>query len=330
MDVITAHQHGFNNVVASMGTAITEKQINALKRLTKNMVLALDADAAGEEAMLRCVDYENGIDAEVKVIVLPGGKDPDDVIKEDATMWQYFVEEALPVVDYTFDMVTSKLDLTTARDKSLAVDRLLPIIAEIKDDIRRDHYLTKLSKSTGTTYNRLEAALKVHMVKQKAKKPTKESITRPLQSVFSSPLEEYCLVLLLQHPELKNRDGSPLPEYFGNSENREIFIAWQQADDLSSLKDKLDTAIWEHLDTLIAKSIPANQIEPRYTDCVLNLRKKFLQNLEAKKAEVLALEAEVGGTVAELAKLKEQGIETSTRLREIFAQKARRGQEQRR
>ena len=58
MDVIMAHQYGFNNVVASMGTAITEKHITILKKLTKNIALALDPDAAGEEAMLRCVEYE--------------------------------------------------------------------------------------------------------------------------------------------------------------------------------------------------------------------------------------------------------------------------------
>ncbi|MFC1988189.1 hypothetical protein ACFLVH_06630, partial [Chloroflexota bacterium] len=69
------------------------------------------------------------------------------------------------------------------------------------------------------------------------------------------------------------------------------------------------------------------QTEQKYTDCVLNLRKKHLQTLEAKKAEVLALEAEAGGTGADLAKLEEEGMEPSIQLREIFTQKARRGQE---
>ena len=97
IDVITAHQNGIANVVASMGTAVTEKQVSILKRLTKNLVLALDADAAGEEAMLRGVSYENILGAEVRVIILPEGKDPDDVIKEDAEIWQHLIAEALPV-----------------------------------------------------------------------------------------------------------------------------------------------------------------------------------------------------------------------------------------
>ncbi|MBI2288688.1 MAG: DNA primase, partial [Chloroflexi bacterium] len=327
MDVIIPHQYGFNNVVAAMGTSITEKQMSALKRLTRNMVLALDADNAGEEAMLRCVDYENSLDAEVKVVILPGGKDPDEVIKEDARSWQRLLDEALPVIDYTFNMVASKLDLTTARDKSLAREQLLPIIARIKDSTRQDHYLTKLARLTGTSYRNLETTLSQIKTKPGAPKPRAEAMKRALLPLRSNPLEEYCLALLLQHPELKDRKDI-LPEYFENSENREIFVAWQQTDNpdtIGALKDKLDTAIREHLESLINKNMPVNQTELRYADCVLNLRKKFFQNLEAKKAEVLALEAEVGGSGADLDRLKEQGIEPSIQLREVFAQKARRG-----
>ena len=326
MDVITAHQNGFNNVIASMGTSVTEKQVSAVKRLTKNVALALDADAAGEEAMLRAVGYENTLDAEVKVIILPRGKDPDDVIKEDAKIWQNLLEEALPIVDYTFNMVTSKLDLTTAKDKSLAVDKLLPIIAEIKDPVRQAHYLQKLARLVNVTERKLEAALKGKRPgpsRRRGEEPKREAITQALRPVFSSPIEEYCLALLLQHPELKGCCQHPSPEYFQNSENREIFVAWQQASDLSSLKDELDTAIWEHLDDLITRSLPPNQIEQKYANCVLRLREGFLRSLETKREAALALEAELGGTAAELAKLEEQGIEVSLQLGEVFTQKSR-------
>ncbi len=324
IDVITAHQNGFVNVVASMGTSVTEKQVTTLKRLrTNNITLALDADAAGKEAMLRCVDYENSLDAEVKVIIMPSGKDPDDVIREDAQAWQILMENALPVIDYTFNMTTAKLDLNTAKDKSQAVNGLLPIIAKIKDEIRRDHYLTKLSKLAGISYNKLEAVLKGQLVRRKTKKPTRESTADTLKKVLSSPVEEYCLVLLLHHPELKDRSETLLADYFQNSENREIFATWQQTADLLSLKERLAQAIWDKFDSLVARELPANQIEERFFDCVLRLREDFLRGLEIKREAIFALEAEAGGTAAELAKLKEQGIEVSTRLGEVFTQKAR-------
>jgi len=333
MDVITAHQNGFNNVVASMGTSVTEKQVGTLKRLTRNIALALDADAAGEEAMLRAVGYENTLEAEVKVIILPKGKDPDNVIREDAKMWQNFLEEALPIVDYTFNMVTAELDLNTAKGKSLAADKLLPIVAEMKDTVRQAHYLQKLARLVKVSQHSLEATLgriKPSRGKRQAKEPGQERITQARRPLLSSPVEEYCLALLLQHPELKGRNEGLSPEYFENSENREIFTAWQQANAPSSLKDGLDSAIWEHLDSLITRSLPANQIEQKYANCVLRLREKFLRALEVKRAEVFALEAESGGTAAELAKLEEQGIEVSVQLGEVFTQRSRGSQEQRR
>ncbi|MFC1995491.1 DNA primase [Chloroflexota bacterium] len=327
MDVITAHQNGFNNAVASMGTSITEKQVSIIKRLTKNMILALDADTAGDEASLRGVGYENTLSAEVRVIVMPRGKDPDDVIREDAKNWRGLLKEALPITDYVFNMVTSKLDLTTARDKSLAVGKLLPIIAEIREMIRQVHYLQKLARLVKVSERSLETELRRIKSTLKTKELKPKAIAQPSQSLLSSSREEYCLALLLQYPELKPRCQGLVPEYFGNSENHEIFIAWQQANDILSLKARLDTAIHEHLDYLITKSLPPiKETEQEYAldDCILGLREKFLRGLEEKKAALLASEAEAGGTVAELAKLQEQGIEVPVQLGEVFIQRNQR------
>jgi len=339
MDVITAHQYGLKNVVASMGTSVTEKQVNIIKRLTRNTVFALDSDAAGEEAMARSVSYENILDAEVKVVILPTGKDPDDVIKEDVKVWQKLVAEALPVVDFTFNMITSKLDLTTARDKSSAVDKLLPIIAGIKDIVRQAHYLQKLARLVKVDERSLEVALRRIGGSQERHQTVERkqgAITDALHPFLSSPLEEYCLTLLLQHPELKGRDEGLLSEYFENTENREIFIACQQATDLSSLKDRLDTAIHEHLDQLtkmpliksavdqkfhdfIDKVLPPAQIGRKFSNSVTRLREKYLKSLETKREAMLTLEKESGGTTAELAKLEEQGIEVSTARRGLYS-----------
>jgi DNA primase len=330
MDVITAHQNGFNNVVASMGTSVTEKQVNILKKLTKNIVLALDADAAGEEAMLRCVGYENGLNAEIKVVILPSGRDPDDVIRKEATVWQNLLEEALPVVDYTFNMVTAELDLTTAKDKTLAVGKLLPIIAEIEDPVRQAHYLQKLAGLVKVNERTLEAALskvRPKQVRSKIEKPKQEPTTHPL---ISSPLEEYCLALLIQHPELKSHQGELLPEYFENSENREAFIAIKQAEDIDAVKEKLDSTIWEHLDYLMKKSLPSDKLEQKLANCILRLKERFLRGLEMKREAIFASEAAAKGSNAELIKLEEQGIEVSSQLREVFIRRAGRGQKQRR
>ena len=325
MDAITAHQSGFTNVVASMGTSITEKQVGILKNLSKNITLALDADAAGEEAMLRCVTYENSLDTEIKVIILPSGKDPDDVIKQDAKTWQHMLDEALPIVDYTFNKVASEFDLTTAKGKAAAVDKLLPTISEIKNAVRRAHYLQKLAQLVKVSEQSLEATLSRMKRAQPRRQPQQfekpATAGQALRPLLSSPIEEYCLALLLQHPELKARSQELPPEYFESSENREVFLACQQTEDIKLIRERLDSALHEHFDSLIVKSLPATQIEQKYNDCVLRLREKYLRSLEAKKEAVLAMEAATGGTTAELAKLQEQGIEASSKLREVFAQR---------
>ncbi|MCX6011328.1 MAG: DNA primase [Chloroflexi bacterium] len=328
MDVITAHQNGFNNVVASMGTSVTEKQVNTLKRLTKNITLALDADAAGEEAMLRGVEFENALGAEVKVAVLPSGKDPDDVIKEDAAAWPQLLAQALPVVDFTFNMVASGLDLATAKDKSLAVEKLLPIIAEIKDPIRQAHYLQKLSRLVQVSERYMEAALSRLKIRPK-RAPAPKPETAYLQPLLSNPIEDYCLALLLQHPELNVKDEELLPEYFESSQNREIFIARRQSAKIEELRERLDPATHENLDALLGKSLSPNKIAQKYVEYTLRLRERYLRGLAAKIEVVLAQEAESGGKDAELAKLKELGIEVGIKLHEVFTQKRQRQLEQR-
>ena len=120
-----------------------------------------------------------------------------------------------------------------------------------------------------------------------------------------------------------------MPEYFENSENREIFLAWQEADDPSTIEEKIDPSIQEHLDSLRNKSLPPNMVELRYADYTRRLKEKHFKSVEAKRAEVFAYVAESEGTGADLAKLEEEGIEPSLQLRETFIQ-ARRGREQRR
>ena len=322
MDTITAHQNGFQNVVASMGTSVTEKQINVIKKLTKNATLALDADAAGEEAMLRGVSHENALGAEVRIILLPAGKDPDEVIKENPELWQQLVNEALPVIDYTFNTVTAKLDLTKAKDKSLAEGKLLPIINEIKDPLRKAHYRLKFARQFNVSEQDVEAALSRIKPDRRVKETRQQAMERALQPVLSNPVEEYCLALLLQHPELKADCQNLYPEYFESSLNREIFTACQQADDWSSLKETLDTVIHEHLDSLMNKRLPTTQADKRWAECTLRLREIYLRRLEARKKEVLAMEAQSGGSTAELAKLEEQGIDTSIQLKEVYTQKS--------
>jgi DNA primase len=319
IDVIMAHQEGVSEAVASMGTAITEKQVNILKKLSRNLLLALDADAAGEEAVLRTVGYENILNAEMRVIILPEGKDPDEVIKGDITQWRRLVDKAVPLIDFLFEKTTDELDLSTARDKSGSVDRLLPTIAAINDPIRQAHYLQKLAGLVKVDMNTIKTSLN----RLKSTTGRRQEGLRPVASskirstLASSSREEYLLALLLQYNELKIELEGLLPEYFENSENREIYNLWKEIGDVVSLKEKLDPAIQEHLEIIVSKRLPGagNNIEKRCIDCAYELKKTYLKNLAARIAETGEVRIEIPEQLKELDARKSKKRNTSYKER---------------
>lgn len=145
MDVITAHQNDWQNVVASSGTALTTEQINLIKRLTNNIYLAFDMDQAGELAADRGIREAMAGEMNIKIIELPEGKDPDDCIKNNLSAWKKAVAEAKPMMQYYFDKTFSKLDLKKVEDKQRAAKILLPIIAKLGSKVEQDHWLKQLS-----------------------------------------------------------------------------------------------------------------------------------------------------------------------------------------
>ncbi|UCD09813.1 MAG: DNA primase [Dehalococcoidales bacterium] len=316
-DVITAHQNGITNVVASMGTAVTERQLNDLKKLTKNIVLAMDADTAGEEAMLRCVDYENSLDIELKVVVLPEGEDPDSVIREDTGNWNDLLDKSLPVMDYIFSVIGNNLDLTRASGKREAVEKIGPHVVAIPNPVRRAHFVQKLARLVGTDERTVEDTLGLKRqtpVSSKQKRMKSIRSSRSPRSLLSRPIEEQFLALLLKHPEFKEKSADVPAEYFENSENREIFLAWQQSTDEEPLKEKLDDVLCDYLDTLTAKNVLATKVNQRYNEYVLRLKEEHLRSL-ARKGETIKTAGEFPG---------EKDIELTDNLREIFNIRARR------
>jgi DNA primase len=335
MDVLAAHQHGWQNVVGSMGTSLTEKQVEGIKRLTNNITLALDADLAGEEATLRgraILAYSN---AEAKVILLPPGKDPDEVIGEDPALWQKLVEQAMPIMDFVFQSVISKVDINKARDKSLAVQKLQPLIyeIEIKDFTQYSHYVEKLARALKIRALELEVALQKLKTAKKRPQPSKPTEQPQLaRQLVSSSVEERCLALLLHYTELRPLARELSPEHFESTENREVFVKWQHSSDISDIERQLDTSLVEHLYylvNLVNENFPPAIRENERTrhfelaNCILRLQEELFRKLETEKEAMLELEREKGGVSSEVSKLDEQGIKTGQQLQDIFVKKGK-------
>lgn len=169
IDVITAHQYGFTNVVAPLGTALTRTHVGLLKRLSTQVYLALDADAAGQRATLRgletiraaagadgdghMVTNAQGVvrlesDVALRIIRMPAGRDPDEVIAADPAQWQQLVDAAVPVMEFYLSAYTAGLDMKQPEQQRQAIERLIPLIGEL-DGAQQRVYMARLEQVIG-------------------------------------------------------------------------------------------------------------------------------------------------------------------------------------
>jgi DNA primase len=160
-DALMAHQAGFDNVVASLGTALTPGQVALLTRYASRIALAYDVDAAGEKAGRLGVTALAGLIGQlqgdtsgvkledVRVARLPDGKDPDDLVRESPAAWEAAIAKAKPLVEYLIDHHAGRYDLKTSSGRIGFVEAVMPAIREIADPLRRDEALGEVRRVSG-------------------------------------------------------------------------------------------------------------------------------------------------------------------------------------
>ncbi len=157
LDVIVLHQGGFTNTVSPMGTALNEDQLRMLKRYTRRIVLALDADAAGEKATLRGLElarqaldhsdemvfdargllhHEARLEADLRVTTIPEGMDPDEVVLRDPEEWKHILENAQPVVVHVMETLVAHRNVDDPKTKSEIAAQVLPLIEDVPELVR--------------------------------------------------------------------------------------------------------------------------------------------------------------------------------------------------
>ena len=276
MDALMAHQHGFRNVVASMGTALTDRQVSQVKRYASELLFALDPDTAGQEATARglsvamgaldreatpvptwkgFVDFAYKLKTTIKIIGLPKGQDPDELIKHQPEEWQRLVREAVPVQDFFLARVKIKHDLTTAAGKSAAVDEAMAVIADIPEPVQQAHYVQRLASLVGIDEAYLLQQVRGHNRRAPA------SVRSPVRKIVEpvADPESYCLALLLKQPSLLDGEVKLRERDFQDPANRELFaaivsLAWRGTDGaelLEALREGLDGPMSEVLESLV-------------------------------------------------------------------------------
>lgn len=292
MDAISSYQAGVKNVVASKGTALTLGQIELIKKYTDTILLCFDMDLAGDTASRRGIEMADRAGLNIKVIHLPDGKDPAELVSRDKKLWDEAVSAAEPIYDYYLRSVSGRYKTSTAEGKKRIAEELIPIWAKISDNFSREHYIQKLASLLEVSDTLIRREVVKHerspnMGYEAAVHPKTSDITLSAKD-RRERLEEYLLALLLKIPA----DLEYVPNFpetiFLSETYRSIYVLLVLYLDAVSFKAG-SFSIGEFV-----KTLPA--------DLVLVVDRLYLVEIDDKLSNSKLWKDEVGKVVADLRK----------------------------
>lgn len=351
MDVITAHEHGFTDVVASMGTAVTPDQLKSLSQIVSSgdeageVVLCLDSDAAGQDATLRALETawkefgarlsgsssSRGRNLTVRVATPVEGKDPDEAIRADSWAWRKSLDEASPLIDFIMQAYAKRFDVSTGEGKARVAESLSPLIFSVDNDYDRDRYWERLAELLEVSTERLRSMAPRpgssggRSGSRSSRGQSREASisAAQLSAVLGSAtvgIEEHLLGLVLKHPELREFAEAVPTEHFLDTANRELFTHWARITTLEEMLEALTSDLAEKATNLQSVEFPpsdhARRVE-EVTQCVRRLRERFMRNV-LKLAEVTLKEEESSLEGEEREQLRNRTLDPSDHLKNVF------------
>ena len=337
MDVITAHKHGYNNVVAAMGVAITGKQINLLMKYFNNdepgkIILCLDSDNAGIEATNRVleviVDYmssnkiKENINIEIAQIDIKDPstkkmiKDPDEAIKVSPIEWENSLKNTKNIIDYIIDVkyIHYSLEESPKNTEKFVID-----ISKIINLINKDelpNFTKSLAKKLDISHREITNLLNKGIQKYTSK--NYHTLKNKIKAIDDNldVLDEHFLSLLIKYDDLKEY-GIAIPEnYIKQSDNRMIFSLWKNNFIESGIG--VDQEVKEKIEYLRLRDIPESNLTRKVEDInqiIKRLKERFLRELKVQEIEDLKSNPELKD------KIVENSLDSNENLRKVFTGK---------
>lgn len=337
MDALTAHEHGFQDVVASMGTAVSPEQITLLLKTSQDsdpegrcvIIFALDADTAGQEATYRGLekawlanaasrsDNPSSATVELKVAQLPAGRDPDEIIRESQDIWVDTISAAVPMVDYMLSQLKVRFETHGQKGVEQSARSLVPVIIAIENQHEQERALTNLANLLGVTTDGLKSSRTEIGNDQGNDNPI---LTSGLKDTSGDSLERHLLSLVLNYPDLREYAIAVPPEQFHQSGHRAIFDAWRGSTKLDRQFNSMDEPMAELIVELKTVHLPPADQETMVQDithCVLRLHERHLRYLKFEEERVFG--DMPTNSDKRRAELEAQSLETNAGLKAIFA-----------
>ena len=331
MDVISLHQRGITNVVAPLGTALTEQQGWLLRKNSEQIILSFDSDDAGIKAKLRAIDILQKMGCDLRVIQLEGAKDPDEYIVKYGNMrFQNAVDKAFSVVEFKVKILKKELNLENTNDKIKFLNEIAKLISKVDNTIEREVYIEKIAKEYDISKEAIYAEVnkltykndKSEKVLEKAKpvithkkvetKEVSESIRRRENTIISILLTGDLSIFEIIKQNIK-------PEDFQDEINQEIakklYEEFEKGNsNINSIIDTLDQEHQNQITMIMAEDYEIEDLEKAIDDIIQAYKRDKLNNRKLEILELLEkasnieekkeLEKELSNIIITLARIK--------------------------
>lgn len=231
LDVVSSHQAGVKMVVAAAGTALTEHQLRALKRLSPEVKLSFDGDKAGVAATERAIPMASSLGITLTVITLPeGAKDPDELIQKDAALWAGAIEAAEPAVDWVIKRYGERENLTTAEGKRRFSTVSLAVVKGLSDPVEQEHYQQIIAAMTESSLETVKAKFA-----REGKEAPKQ--LKPIAKTSTSSSVEYTHLdtafgAALLHPDLRALFNDTVVDSFTSDHQKQVLTFFLRSDEM--------------------------------------------------------------------------------------------------
>lgn len=315
MDVISTHQAGYKYVVATAGTALTTYQLKALQRLTTDIRLCFDQDAAGIAAAERAIDVAQSVGVQLSIISLPEGKDPDELIQKSQELWEQAVNTPMYAVDWLVERYKELYDISTVAGKKKFSDALGRIVNRLQDSVEKDHYIKVLAAVAEVSESAMSTKLSV-MQSGDITTLKKPKVAVDMMIHDSDAYQDRLLALLVMFPItrrfLETADTSVFvfstPErqrvFEYVSQNPHVTIADTVPEDLKDVEDYVKILLLK-AEELYAVGFDANERLRELQDLIEKLKTKYFANQRQQLSEQIK-QAEEAGDEAAVAKLLQE------------------------
>lgn len=334
MDAISLHQRGINNVVASLGTALTEEQGRLLRKYSEQVIISYDSDGAGQDATVRGLEILKNLGCDVRILQMEGAKDPDEyVIKYGTGRFNLLVENAISLTEFKVKMLKKKYDLDNTTDKIKFLKEIAKLLVSVDNNIEREIYIDKISKEYGISKEAIYADInKMKFAtnsgeKILAKNKISKVVVKDEEKISESVIkrENIIIYLLMNQPEktFERINLKITPQNFKNEINKIIMekiydeftngnfnvtAILSSFDDEAIISRISEIALQENEIQDIDKCIE-DIINSYNKDSLINERNEILMKLENKNLsneDRINLEKNLNDIIVKLSKIKKE------------------------